>query len=180
MFKKSLLNLSRPITVSTAAMMIALYVAFYAIKLPIALESRMSLTFLPLMLAGYLLGPAAGMIVGAVGDILAFVFFPNGQYFPGFTLSAMLGGLIYGYFLYHKAGDVRGRVIASVAAVVVFVNMCLNTVWLSILYKKAFVVFLASRVFLNIIEFPVMILLGIIMIDAVKRTGIIEKYINEN
>lgn len=180
MFKKSLLNLSRPITVSTAAMMIAVYVAFYAIKIPIALESRMSLTFLPLMLAAYLLGPAAAMIVGGVGDILSFVFFPNGQYFPGFTISAMLGGLIYGYFLYQKTGDIRGRVIAAALTVVLFVNMCLNTLWLSILYNKAFIVFLASRVFLNIIEFPVMILLGIIMVDLARRTGIIKKYINDN
>ncbi len=180
MFKKSLLNLNSPLTVSTAAMMIAVYVAFYAIKLPIALESRMSLTFLPLMLTAYLLGPAPAMIVGAVGDILSFVFFPNGQYFPGFTLSAMLGGLIYGLFLYHKTGDIRGRVIAAVVAVVVFVNMCLNTLWLAILYNKAFIVFLTSRVFLNIIEIPVMILLGIIILDITKKTGIIKKYIVEN
>lgn len=180
MFRKSLKNLSRPITVSTAAMMIAVYVAFYAIKFPIAVESRMSLTFLPLMLSAYLLGPAAAMIVGGVGDILSFVFFPNGQFFPGFTISAMLGGLIYGYFLYHKTGDVRGRVIAAVAVVVVFVNMCLNTFWLTILYEKAFIFYLTKRVFLNMIEFPVMILLGIIIIDATNRTGIIKKYINEN
>lgn len=180
MFKKSFLKLSSPLTVSTAAMMIAVYVAFYAIKLPIALESRMSLTFLPLMLAAYLLGPVPAMIVGAVGDILSFVFFPNGQYFPGFTVSAILSGLIYGVLLYHKTGDIRGRVIAAATLVVFLVNMCLNTLWLSIMYEKAFIVFLGTRVFLNLIEVPVMILLGIIILDVTKKTGIIKKYISEN
>ena len=180
MFKKSFLKLKSPLTISTAAMMIAVYVAFYAIKLPIALESRMSLTFLPLMLAAYLLGPVPAMIVGAVGDILSFVFFPNGQYFPGFTLSAMLSGVIYGLLLYRKSGDIRGRVIAAVALVVFFVNMCINTLWLSIMYKKAFIVFLGTRILLNLIEVPVMILLGIIILDVTKKTGIIKKYISEN
>lgn len=177
MFKKSLLGLKSPRTISTVAMMIAVYAVLYSVKIPIAVESRVSITFLPVMLTAYLLGAAPAMIVGAVGDILSMALFPSGQYFPGFTLSAMLGGCIYGLVLYQRKGDIRLRVAVAVLLVVLLINCGLNTLWLSVLYKKAFLVFLVSRIFLNLTELPIMMLLGIIMLDAAEKTGIMKKYI---
>jgi len=66
---------------------------------------RVSLTTLPIMLSGFLLGPAAGFVVGFITDTLAYIVKPAGPYFVGFTISSGLSGLIPGLiwkFLKHK------------------------------------------------------------------------------
>jgi len=66
---------------------------------------RVSLTTLPIMLSGFLLGPVAGFVVGFITDALAYIVKPAGPYFVGFTISSGLSGLIPGLiwkFLKHK------------------------------------------------------------------------------
>jgi len=49
---------------------------------------------LPVIFAGILMGPAAGGIVGAIGDIVGYSINPMGPYMPHFTLTAALTGII--------------------------------------------------------------------------------------
>lgn len=178
MFKKSAKQLKKPLTLTTAAMMIAVYVVLYMVKIPIAVESRVSVTFLPIVISAYLGGPIIAMLVGAIGDILGFLAFPSGQFFPGFTISAMLVGLIYGVFLYGvNRKQLRLRVIISTLIVTILVYTVINTIWLAILYQKAFFVYLASRIVKNLITFPFQMILTEIVIDALVKTGITKKYI---
>ncbi|MBQ7793273.1 MAG: folate family ECF transporter S component [Clostridia bacterium] len=177
MFKQSLYQLKKPITITTAAMYIAIYVVLYAVKIPLALESRVSVTFLPLVASAYLMGPVTAMIVGAIGDILSAVFFPSGQYFPGFTLSAVMNGLIYGIFLYRANTHIRLRSLISTIIIILLVNVVLNTLWLAILYQKAFVFYLVSRFVKNIIVFPVQVIGTILCIRLHNRTGITKYYL---
>lgn len=177
MFSFSAKNFSKPLWLATSAMMTALYVALYAFKIPLSVESRVTLTFLPLAISGYLMGPVPTMVIAGASDILSCVFFPSGAYFPGFTFSSILTGLIFGVFLFNKKEDkIRMSAILAVLLVIVFVNITLNTLWVSILYQKAFFVFLASRVIKNIIEFPLEVILILICVDALDRTGITKKY----
>ncbi|MBQ8636939.1 MAG: folate family ECF transporter S component [Clostridia bacterium] len=178
MFKKSANELKKPIMLTTAAMMIAVYVVLYMVKIPIAVESRVSVTFLPIVISAYLGGPVVAMLVGAIGDILGFLAFPSGQFFPGFTISAALTGLIYGVFLYGvNRNQLRFRVIISSLIVTLLVYTVLNTFWLAILYQKAFLIYLASRVIKNLIIFPIQMIFTEIVIDALVKTGITKKYI---
>lgn len=178
MFKKSAKQLRKPLTLTTAAMMIAVYVVIYMVKIPIAVESRVSVTFLPVVISAYLGGPVIAMLVGAIGDILGFLVFPSGQFFPGFTISAMLVGLIYGVFLYGvNSKKLRLRVIISTAIITLLIYTVLNTVWLTILYQKAFLIYLSSRIIKNLITFPFQMILTEIVIDALVKTGITKKYI---
>lgn len=50
----------------------------------------------PIIFAGILFGPAAGGIVGVVGDIVGHFMSPMGPYMPHFTLTAALTGIIPG------------------------------------------------------------------------------------
>ena len=52
--------------------------------------ARFSLGFLPIMLAGVLLGPGWGAVVGLIADALGFFLFPNGVYFPPIATTSML------------------------------------------------------------------------------------------
>ena len=113
----------------TLALLIAMNVIltrFFGIQTPI---SQINFSFVPVVLAALLYGPLPAALVGAVGDVLGAVLFPAGAYFPGFTLTSALGGLIYGLFLYKKPAALW-RSVSAVLIITVFLNMGLNTLWL--------------------------------------------------
>ena len=93
-------------------------------------------SFLAVALAGILFGPLWGMAVGGVSDLVGASLFPFGAFFPGFTLTAALVGLVYGAFLHTKTGDLQGKsgwlrvVGASLSASLI--RFVLNSVWLYI------------------------------------------------
>lgn len=177
MFKSSAKALSKPLCLATAAMMTALFVVLYMVKIPLAPESRISVTFIPIAITAYLMGPVAAMVVGGLGDILGFLAFPSGAYFPGFTVSSILSGAVYGICLYRSnPSQLRLRVIIAKLIITFFINIALNTLWLSILYEKAYFVFMTTRIIKNLITFPFQAIIMIIVLDILNRTGITKKY----
>lgn len=48
----------------------------------------------PAILAGLTMGPLAGAMVGAIGDVVGFVLHPMGAYLPHFTVTAALTGVL--------------------------------------------------------------------------------------
>lgn len=48
----------------------------------------------PTILTGLTMGPLAGAMVGAVGDVVGFVMYPMGAYLPHFTVTAALAGIL--------------------------------------------------------------------------------------
>jgi ECF transporter S component (folate family) len=109
---------------------------------------RVSFGFMPLSLSSMLFGPIIGGIGGAVSDLIGMVIAPKGPYFPGFTLNAFLTGMIYGLFLYKKPKTLP-RIILAVLCISVFINLGLNTYWLTILTGKGFLALLPSRIVQN-------------------------------
>ena len=65
---------------------------------------RIGFSGLPNQVVAYLFGPAVGGIFGGALDVIKYLIKPDGAFFPGFTISAALGGIIYGAFLYKKEG----------------------------------------------------------------------------
>ena len=57
---------------------------------------RVSFECIPIILAGFWLGPISGMLVGAVSDILGTVLSGYGAYFPLLTVGPMLLGALCG------------------------------------------------------------------------------------
>lgn len=115
---------------------------------------RIGFGFLPVAVAGIAFGPFWGAVTGAVGDILGMIIYPTAEYFPGFTLTALLTGLIYGLFLYKKTVSVP-RLLAASAAVCIFLNLLLDTLWLNIMYGNAFLVLLPARAVKCLINIPI-------------------------
>lgn len=129
---------------------------------------RISLGMIPVALAGAVFGIVWGGLCGAVGDVLGMLIFPSGAYFPGFTLTAALTGMIYGIFLYRKNPDhhIRNTVIASII-VCIGCNLILDTLWLDILYGSGFLAILPARIIKCIINIPVYSVLVLILKDKV-------------
>ena len=66
----------------------------------------------------------------------------------------MLAGLIYGCLLYHKPLSIK-RIVIAEFLVKLIVNCGLNTLWISMLYGKAFFVLLPMRLLKNVIMLPI-------------------------
>ena len=123
---------------------------------------KIGFSFVPVALAGMLFGPLAGGIVGALGDFLGAVLFPIGPYFPGFTLTAFLTGVVFGLFLRKKRTALS--VLGSVAVNQLLLSLLLNTLWISVLYGSPYLPLLTTRVvqcaILAPVQFVVLLLLG--------------------
>ncbi|QAA31842.1 folate family ECF transporter S component [Clostridium manihotivorum] len=145
-------------TVVYLAFFIALQIIltrFLSIQTPIV---RIGFGFIPLVLSCILFGPILGGVCAAISDVLGMVIFPQGTYFPGFTFSALLSGIIYGSILYKNKISILRISIATIL-VKVLVDIGLNTYWLSILTGKAVLILLIPRLTKTLIMLPIEILL---------------------
>ena len=79
---------------------------FCSIQTPIV---RIGFGFLPVAMMGILYGPIWAGIGYAIGDLLGMLIFPSAAYFPGFTLTAFLTGMIFGFFLKGERDHLEDR-----------------------------------------------------------------------
>lgn len=106
---------------------------------------RISFGGLPIALSGALLGPFWGGMTGMVADLLGATLFPQGGFFPGFTLTSTLLGVIPGIVLYKRKPSLKLIALSSILSAVIC-SLILNTFWLTILLKKGFLVLLPTRI----------------------------------
>ena len=89
--------------------------------------------FVPIVAVAIFCGPIPAAIAGGLADLIGALLFPFGPYFPGFTLTAVLMGLIYGIFLRREKLNWYRLVIPSLFNNLVL-GLLVNTLWVSILY----------------------------------------------
>ena len=179
--KSSKMNLR---LLTTSSILVALGVVLSFFRIPISAVTEITLTGLPIAAGGYLFGPWIGMLIGALIDVCGFFIAPKGPFFPGFTISTALIGMIYGLFLYREWWDknirqqgllyagTKGlalRIIVAHLLKTVFISLLLNCFWLSVFYGMTFkVVFLAS-VPKEGINFPIEVFLIYNVVQILKR-----------
>ena len=81
--------------------------------------------------------------MGGISDLLGAVLFPVGPYFPGFTFTSALIGVIFGLLLKSKP-DIF-RVVLSVVFSQGICGLLINTLWVSILYNNPYFAVLVTR-----------------------------------
>ncbi len=121
-----------------------------------AWNTKIGFNFIPIALAAMLYGPLCAATVAALGDFLGAILFPIGPYFPGFTITAALTGLLFGFLL--RKNRSISRICLCVTVKEIVLGLLLNTFWLSFLYKSPFFPLFLSRIFpqcvlLIVIEF---------------------------
>lgn len=127
---------------------------FFSIQTQIV---RIGFGFVPIAFAGIMFGPLAAGVTAAVADVTGIMLFPAGPFFAGFTLSAFLGGIIYGLILHKKPTIIR--TILAVLLIRVFIDLGLNTLWLSILYGKGWIVLISTRLVASAVMLPIQVML---------------------
>ncbi|MDI6600395.1 MAG: folate family ECF transporter S component [Thermoanaerobacteraceae bacterium] len=119
---------------------------------------RIGLGGMPIILSGIVLGPGLGALVGAASDVIGYILFPNGPYFPGFTLTAALSGALPAIllrFIDRKRSFPLIKILIVIAISDIITSIFLDTYWLVIMYHKAIAVLLPPRITARVIMIPV-------------------------
>lgn len=135
---------------------------------------KVSTSFIALAAIGLLFGPVPAMVSGGLIDVVSFMFKPQGAFFPGFTLSYILSGSLYGLLLYRRR--VKSLFILaplSKLLVNVLFNLVLNTYWLTIVYGYGFLAILPVRTLKNLAAWPiesvVLVLVAVFLTENKKK-----------
>ncbi len=113
---------------------------FLSINTPV---TRIGFAFIARVIAAIVLGPVPAAVAAGISDFIGAIAFPSGAYFPGFTLTAALFGLIYGLFLHKKVTP--ARVVGAVLTSQLVCSLGLNTLWLSIMTGSSFAALFVTR-----------------------------------
>ena len=151
-----------------AGIFVAVYVIlnFFSIVVSNFLIIRFS--FLAFVAAGYVFEPMMAMQIGFASDILAFIIKPQGFYFIGFTLNAILVCYIYSRFLHNKRITKR-RVFITLAVSVGLISFIFNPLWLYFMYNTN--VYSVMRVITAIIKYPIDVFLAYSLLKLLERTN---------
>ncbi len=130
---------------------------------------KISFTFLPQSIGAMILGPAVSGFMCALGDILSFILNPQGGgYFPGWTISAALTGLIFGIFLYKYEATLKNIIIAKLI-IVALVETFLGSLWLQLQFGLPFFEMLFVRGGTSLASAPIEIAIIFFVGKAVAR-----------
>ena len=119
-----------------SALLIALDVVFsrvLAINTPLM---KIGLGFAAVAVSAMLYGPLWAALTAALGDLVGALLFPTGAYFPGFTLTAALTGLIFGLFLFRKEGKYLRAFFAALTNCAI-VTLALNTLLIAVFFRSS-------------------------------------------
>lgn len=149
------------------ALLIALEIILSRLLSLSAWNTKIGFSFVPVVIAAILLGPVYAGIVGALADFVGALLFPIGAYFPGFTLTAFLTGMVYGLFLYKRQS--LPRILGAVAVNQFILSLLLNTLWISVLYGSPFGPLLVTRLVQSAILTVVQIVVIELIVKALPR-----------
>ncbi|BDR56655.1 folate family ECF transporter S component [Xylocopilactobacillus apis] len=138
-------------------------------------DLRFSLVFIVSVIIAYYYGPLWTAAVNGILNIVMFFVFPTGDpFFVGYIISAVLGGFIYGIFLYpHKISIVRA--ILAVVFVTLIVNLLMNGLWTTLMYKTPFWISLGGRVFKEFVVIIPRIIITYLVLEGMSRLNLESK-----
>lgn len=113
--------------------------------------------FIPVFVTAAIFGPLWGGIVGALGDILAFVVFPvGGAPIPQITMVEFLYGFTYGLFFFnlHSWNGFKTmiRIVVCVVLQIAALNLGLTTFFLADIFEMSFENMLIQRAIPGVIN----------------------------
>lgn len=123
-------------------------------------------------------GPLVGMAVGGVIDSVGFLLAGYGEpYFPGYLITAILSGLIYGVMLYRRKPTVP-RLLVTRFIINYGSNVLLGSVWKAMLYGKGYLYYVSTGLVKNTVLLPLEVFLTWMVLRAALSYGLDRKYIH--
>jgi len=171
LFTESYRELKSVRTITTAAMFGAVAIVLSMFSINMGSYIRISFASLPNELVAYLFGPVVGGLFSGSMDVLKYLLKPMGAFFPGLTMVTVLAGIMYGCMFYKKPITLS-RVLVTKFLVMLVCNVILNTICLSILYGKGFMVLLPARALKNLVMWPIDSMIFYSMVRALDTMGV--------
>ena len=123
-------------------------------------------------------GPVVGMLAGGVIDTVGFLLAGYGEpYFPGYLLTAVLSGLIYGVLLYRRPVSIP-RLIVLRLLINFGNNVALGSVWKAMLYGKGYLYYFTTGLVKNAVLLPLEVFLMWMVLRAADRWALDKKYLH--
>ena len=152
-----------------AALMIALTMALSLVpSVPLFGGAKVTWGFLSRSVCAWVCGPLLGLLFGFAEDILSFFVTGGGGYpfFPGYTLTTMLGVFLYALFPYRSGVNIRRLFLAKLLTNIE--NVTLGALWMAILSGRAWVVTASASAVKNLIMLPVQTVLLVLLFSALR------------
>lgn len=172
-YRDSYRELKNVRTITTAAMFLAISVVLGYFTIEAGPYLKIGFGTVANQFVYYLFGPVVGGLYGGVLDLVKYIVKPTGGFFPGFTFNAILAGIIYGTLLYHRPLTFK-RVLGVHFIVIMVCNVCLNTLWLSMLSGKAIMVLIPMRLVKNLIMWPVDTAIFYLIAKEMEHIGVVK------
>ena len=176
-------ELRNPRKLTFAALMIAMCVILGRIpSVPLFGGAKITWGFLARALCALVCGPVLGVVFGFTEDILSFFLTGGGGYpfFPGYTLTTMLGVFIYALFFYRA--EITGRRVFLAKLLTNIQNVILGSLWSSILYGKAWSVMAVGSFWKNLIMLPfqtaLLVALFAALLPVLRRAGLVPRQVS--
>ena len=165
--------------IALMAILLGTHILISTFFIPVFDNTRIYFTFFINALVGVIGGPIWALIFGFASDILGFLMHPVGAYFPGYTLTSMVGASIYALFLYQRKINIT-RLILTKTTVNLLCNVALNSLWSYMLYSKGYIFYLMQGLTKNLILLPFEIIILVIFFRLMLPTLNKLKFTNQS
>lgn len=128
--KKRLMSTSSLVKAALLAAISIVLTRVFSLMVPLGGLPALRVGFgsVPIILSGMLFGPLIGGITGVISDLLGYMMNPQGAYFPGFTLSAALFGIIPGV-LYKTLKIQKQRFNYNYVNAIIVLGFAVGMIW---------------------------------------------------
>ena len=158
-----------------ASMLIALQVVLGKLSVGDPAVVKVGLGFIATALIGYFLGPWIGGLAMVINDLISNTILSSGPlFFPGFTLSAFISGVIAGMFLYNQKVTWQRALVYEFFQILV-TNVIFTTLWIYLMSLsssstgRTFMALLSVRLPKEIITWPIEALIVFVILRQVAK-----------
>ena len=173
-------ELSNPRVLALSGLVCAMAIVLESLPIYLLGPSlKIYFSFLVVSLGCMCYGPVVGMMAGAIIDSVGFLLSGYGEpYFPGYLVTAVLSGLIYGVMLYRQKPTLL-RIIVTRLIINYGSNVLLGSVWKAMLYGKGYIYYFTSGAVKNTIMLPIEVFLTWVVLNAALKQGLDKKFIHK-
>lgn len=167
--------------IAVLGVLMGLRIALSRLSIMIGPNNRLAFGFIIASIIGMLFGPWVAGIAGVGTDLLTTFLFgvQGGPFFIGFTITAFVGGAIYGLFL-HRQEVKWYHILLAVLFNSVITNLVMNTIWVNLLFSTPIKILLATRIPQNIIMAPIRFIIIHLALTNKQLQNIFDRYSTAN
>lgn len=172
-FSDSYKELKKLKTLVITSLLIAIGIVLGQFSIQLTENVKIGISFIATQMTANLFGPVVGGIMGGVTDILKFIIKPTGTFLIGYTVSAILGPMIYGVMLYKKPISF-GRILLSKTVVAILINLLLGSFWSYHYFGVAFWASIPAKLIQQVIQVPLQSILYYLVMKALKEAKVFQ------